>query len=216
MMMRSRKRAFRIFAMPPCGIAALCVLLLIPAGIFAQERPAEPFHERTTLTLALGNWQPHSLNDEPRFNTFGAAGATPYVSLSVSSPLSRGTSLCFSAGYWALRDLDEVESVHSLTLLPVSVDFKYRLVPETRLSAYVQYGAGFYWGIENVTAPLERINEAQSGLGINLGAGFDLALSNKLGLGVLFQYHYVLFGHSLGGVQDFSGPHFSGVIHYYR
>lgn len=195
-------------------LAGCMVFAGLGRDTLAQGRRNAQMHNRPTLSMAVGGWQPHSLNDEPRFNTFGAAGATPFVNLSFLIPLRGGSGLCVSAGFWALRDLDEVEPVHSLTLLPVSVGLKYRLVPENRLSAYVQYGGGFYWGIENVASPLEKISEARTGLGIHLGAGFDLILSDWLGIGVAFQYVYMVFKEPLGGVEDFSGPRVTGLLHF--
>jgi len=195
-------------------LAACVVVFGVVGSAMAQTKEERLLHNRFTLSMAIGSWQPHSLNDEPRFNTFGAAGATPFVNLSFLIPLKGGSGLCVSAGFWALRDLDEVEPVHSLTLLPLSVGFKYRLVPENRLSAYVQYGAGFYWGIENVAAPLEKINEARNGMGLHLGAGFDFILTDWLGIGVAFQYVYMVFKEPLGGVEDFSGPRITSLIHF--
>lgn len=98
--------------------------------------------QRASAGLEIGNWQPHSLNDEPRFTDFGAAGATPFWGLSVCFPLKSGLGLRFSADYWALRDLEESQHVHSLTVHPLCVDLKYWLIPEYWLSAFVMYGGG--------------------------------------------------------------------------
>ncbi|MCK5149145.1 hypothetical protein KAR48_20490 [bacterium] len=191
-----------------------CLIIFCFVNTAFGQPAQKSYHSRPSFSISVGNWQPHSLNDEPRFDSFGAAGATPFVSLSFLLPLRGGTNICLSTGFWALQDLDEVETVHSLTLLPISIDFKYILVPENRLTAYVQYGGGFYWGIENVSSPLENINEARTGIGVNLGAGFDLTLSHYLGFGVEFQYVYMVFDRPLGGVEDFSGPRITGLIHF--
>ena len=164
--------------------------------------------------MAVGNWQPHSLNDEPRFTTFGAAGATPFYGLSFGAPLGWGMGLCLSVGYWSLHDLEEVETVHSLTLHPITLDLKYWLVPDYRLSAYVMYGGGIYWGVENETAPFgEKLQKARAGYGVSLGAGIDLAISHRVGMGMTFQYHYVRFKEPLGGVDDFSGPKIAAMLY---
>ena len=116
-------------------------------------------------------------------------------------------------GYWALQDLEEVDYVHSLVLHPFCVDFKYWLVPDYRLSAYVMYGGGIYWGVENETQPFgSKLHKARAGWGASLGAGFDLILTNRIGLGMAFQYHYVRFRESLGGVEDFSGPRITATF----
>lgn len=173
----------------------------------------KPFLQRFSLGCEIGNWQPHSLNDEPRFNTFGAAGATPFYGLFFVSPLMGDLGFRTSLGFWSLRDLEEIEQVHSLTLHLFSVDMKYWLVPDYRLSAYVMYGGCVYWGVENEASPFgERLRTARPGWGANLGAGFDLALSKTLGLGMAFQYHYARFNKPLGGVDDFSGPKITGMF----
>jgi hypothetical protein len=168
---------------------------------------------RFTLGAVVGNWQPHNLNDEPRFSGFGAAGATPFYGFNLLLPIGGEIGLQFSAAYWSLHDLKKVESVHTLTLHPVSLDFKYWLVPDSRLSTFVLYGGSVVFGIENETSPFgKKIRQARTGWGVNLGAGFDLALSAKIGLGALFQYHFVRFKQPLGGVDDFSGPKIAGEM----
>ncbi|MBN1781573.1 hypothetical protein JW948_10635 [bacterium] len=185
----------------------------IPVTLMCMQYgvPASPISEKWTIGLELGSWQPHSLNDEPRFDTFGAAGATPYTGLALSIPAFGDLAMKIGLGYWALRDLNEVENIHKLVIHPLTLDFKYWLVPDDRLSAYVLYGGGIFWGVENETLPFgERLRTARSGWGINLGAGFDFAFSRRVGVGMTFQYHYVIFKNPLGGVDDFSGPRITG------
>lgn len=185
-------------------------LLNNKVSIFAKEKSLA---KRISLAWELGNWQPHSLNDEPRFTTFGAAGATPFLGFGFSAPLGGDIGLRISVGYWSLRDLEKVETVHSLTLHPISLDIKYWLIPDYKLSAYVFYGGGVYWGVENETSPFgTKLYKARAGWGASLGAGFDLALTNKFGFGMAFQYNYVRFNQSLGGVEDFSGPRITGMV----
>jgi hypothetical protein len=185
------------------------VLLFLAVFVLAlpvQSKTNAPL-QKISLGVEFGNWQPHSLNDEPQFTTFGAAGATPFYGISLGLPLGSALGLRFSLGYWSLRDLEEVETVHSLTLHPFTLDVKYWLIPDYKLSAYVIYGGGIFWGIENETSPFgKRLRKARAGWGGNLGAGFDFALTSQLALGMAFQYHYVRFKDALGGVEDFSGP----------
>ncbi len=195
-----------------CLTGIMSFILLVNA----PEILARNMTDRVSLSFNVGNWQPHSLNDEPRFETFGAAGATPCYALAFSFPLGHEIAFQVNMGYWSLMDLDEVETVHSLTLHPVTVNIKNWLVPDYRLSAYVLYGGGIYWGIENETDPFgERLQTAMAGWGANLGAGIDLALSSRLGLGLSFQYNYVQFEKRLGGVEDFSGPQWAAIFYYY-
>ena len=195
----------------------LVVLMLSWFGFSISVHSQEKYlPKRFSFTCEIGNWQPHSLNDEPRFSTFGAAGATPYIGFAFGAPLFGGMGLRLSVGYWSLRDLEKIQSVHSLTLHPVTLDVKYWLIPDYRLSAYVVYGGGVYWGIENETQPFgKKLHKARAGWGANLGAGFDFAISRRLGLGMAFQYHYVRFKQPLGGVDDFSGPKITGMFFYF-
>ncbi len=195
-----------------CLAAILALFLPGISGAQAQDDLSNHF----SVCMEFGNWQPHSLNDEPRFSTFGAAGATAFLGISFLAPLGGDTGIRLGAGYWALRDLDEVESVHSLVLHPVTMDIKYWLVPDYRLSAYVIYGGGVYWGIENEKNPLGgRLRKARAGWGANLGAGFDLKISRRYGIGMDFEYHYVRFGEPLGGGDDFSGPKITAMMYYF-
>ncbi|NQT27715.1 hypothetical protein HQ585_20330 [candidate division KSB1 bacterium] len=172
--------------------------------------------QRAAFGIEIGNWQPHSLNDEPRFADFGAAGATPFVGLSIVFPLKSDLGLRLSIDYWALRDLEETEHVHSLTIHPICLDLKYWLIPDYWLSAFVMYGGGVYWGVENETDPFgDRLSKARAGWGANLGTGVDLAISRHLGIGILLQYHFVRFPEPVGGVEDYSGPKVGGELHWF-
>ena len=194
------------------------IVIFLALGFCSQIVQGGGTHlsERWAINIELGSWQPHSLNDEPRFDTFGAAGATPFLGMGLSIPTVKDLTMKLSVGFWALRDLEEEINIHTLVIHPLTLDFKYWLVPDTRLSAYVSYGGGMYWGAENETLPLgEKLHQAQHGWGINMGAGFDVAFSACMGIGMSFQYHYVIFRDSLGGVKDFSGPKISiGLIIY--
>ena len=191
-------------------VLSLVVCAIYANHLFAQE---ESISKKMSISIEVGNWQPHSLNDEPSFTSFGAAGATPYYGLAFSIPFWGSTGLRLSLGYWSLRDLNEVETVHSLTIHPVTLDIKYWFIPDYKLSAYVLYGGGVYWGIENDTAPFGRkLRTARGGWGLTLGAGFDVSVYHWVGFGMAFQYHYVHFKEPLGGVDDFSGPRITGMI----
>ena len=192
------------------------MLFVLVASFFPLETSAKDLTKRISFGFEIGNWQPHSLNDEPRFDTFGAAGATPYLGISFTTPIASGISFRISAGYWSLRDLQETEKVHSLTLHPITIEIKHWLVPDYILSAYVIYGGGIYWGIENETDPLgTNLHDARGGWGAHIGAGFDLSITSHLGIGMTFQYNYVHFYEPIGGVDDFSGPKITTIIYFY-
>jgi len=194
-------------------IFIITIIILLINNVSAQNN-ALP--EKNSLSLEIGNWQPNTINNEPSFDTFGKAGATPYIGLSFYMPVFRNLGLEFSAAYWSLRDVEEVEQVHSLVIHPIRVDMKYWLVPDSFISAYVIYGGGIYWGVENETNPLgPRITKARAGWGCDLGAGFDIAFTGKFGMGISCTYLYVVFKKDLAGVADFSGPKISGVFYYF-
>jgi hypothetical protein len=197
-------------------IAILSVFLLCGLSVPPAAAAPKAIVQHAAFGIEIGNWQPHSLNDEPRFTDFGAAGATPFVGFSILFPLRSDLGLRISADYWALRELEETEHVHSLTIHPLCLDFKYWLIPDYWLSAFVMYGGGVYWGVENETDPFgDRLSEAQAGWGANLGAGVDLAFSRRLGIGILLQYHFVRFPEPVAGVEDYSGPKIGGEFHWF-
>ena len=188
-------------------LATLSAAAVNPTAAAGQDHPY--IAHRFAVSVDVGNWQPHSLNDEPRFNTFGAAGATPSLRLGLTLPVGHGSGIELAARYWALRDLDPTDQVHSLTLIPVSLNLKHWLIPDCFLSAYVIYGASIYHGTENETAPL-KLTTSGKGWGVNLGAGIDLQLSRHFGAGFSVTYYYARFTEPIGGVDDFSGPCISG------
>ena len=197
----------------------LILFFIIPFYFFTERfvpsvnAQRKDLSKRISLGIEIGNWQPHSLNDEPRFTSFGAAGATPFWGLNCNFPIKWEMGFHFSAGYWSLKDLGKIENVHSLVLHPVMIDFKHWLIPDSRFSAYVIYGAGIYWGVENETTPFgTKLRQARAGWGINLGAGFDFLIVGCWGTGMNFYYHYVTFQKPLGGVDDFSGPKITAVF----
>lgn len=191
-------------------LAGLAVVL---SGRLDAKSPDATLPRRYSLSVEAGNWQPHSLNDEPRFNTFGAAGATPYFGVSFYMPVFRRIGLSVSSGYWSLRDVSRVESVHSLTLYPVTLCVKYWLMSDDRLAAYASYGGGVYWGIENESEPFGRVwSLARGGWGVIVGAGFELGLTRWLGTGMNFEYRLTGFRKPLGGVDDFSGPKITAMF----
>jgi hypothetical protein len=195
---------------------------LVPTAVFLlagflaplSGRPISP-SRMTSLSLEIGNWQPQSLNAQPAFSTFGKSGASPLYAGGVSLPVGKDMGIRLSTGFWSLSDLNREDPVHSLVLYSLNLDLKYWLVPDFRLSAYVLYGAGATWGVENEAAPFGgRLRKAKPGWGANLGAGFDLAASRRFGLGAVFEYRFIRFNRPLGGLTDFSGPKI-GISFYY-
>ena len=191
-------------------------LLYCAICLFSMPLSAQLTNQHNTVFVEWGNWQPHSLNDVPRFSGFGAAGATAYIGTGVLFNVFKDVGIGITAGYWALKDLDREESVHSLVVHPVTVTVKHWLIPGNFMAAFVIYNAGVYWGVENETSPLGRkLSQAISSFGLGLGAGIDIAFTRKFGIGACFKYNYIQFPHPLGGVTDFSGPCISIAGYYY-
>jgi hypothetical protein len=189
------------------GSAVAASLAMLTATLPAAAESPSPSREMSVV-LEVGNWQPQSLNDELRMSSFGECGATPRLAAGLSFPLGKDLGFRVVGGFWALRDPDEDKDVvRPLSFHQVSADFKYWLVPDFRLSAYVLYGGTVYWGLEDETRPFgSRLSKAKPSWGANLGAGFDLALSHNIGTGMVFQYRLIRLREAVGGLADFSGP----------
>jgi hypothetical protein len=195
------------------GVMAASLTILIAALPASAESPS-PSREMSVV-LEVGNWQPQSLNEELRMSSFGECGATPRLAAGLSFPLGKDLGFRVVGGFWALRDPDEDKDVlRPLSFHSVSADFKYWLVPDFRLSAYVLYGGSVYWGLEDETGPFgSSLAEARPSWGANLGAGFDLALSHNLGTGMVFQYRLIRLREAVGGLADFSGPDIAAALY---
>jgi hypothetical protein len=199
------------------GTGPVLTAVFLAAGFLAplSGRPISP-SRMTSISLEIGNWQPQSLNEQPEFSTFGKSGASPLYAGGVSLPIGKEMGIRLSAGFWSLSDLNREDPVRSLVLHSLNLDLKYWLVPDFRLSAYVLYGAGVTWGVENEAAPFGgRLRKAKPGWGANLGAGFDLAASRRFGLGAVFGYRFIRFSRPLGGMTDFSGPKIGISLYYF-
>lgn len=190
------------------------VLLLLFFGI--PKLDAQITSQHTAVYLEWGTWQPHSINSEPALLNFGANGSTPHVNTGVLIKITEEVGIGLSAGFWAVRDLEKKEDVHSLVIHPVSFTLKHWIIPGNRFSAFAVYSAGIYWGIENETVPLgAKLKQARACIGFSLGAGFDVAITKRFGLGLSVNYKYVRYNQSIGGIDDFSGPSVSIIGYYY-
>jgi hypothetical protein len=192
----------------------LAVLILLILPLQAPCRTPSP-SRKMALVFEVGDWQPQILNDELRLSTFGECGATPRLGAGLSFPLGKDLGFRVAGGFWSLRKADAKRALlEPLSLHSVSADFKYWLVPDFRLSAYVLYGGTVYWGLADETRPFgPGLDSAEPSWGADLGAGFDLALTDHLGAGMVFQYRFVRLREALGGLADFSGPDIGAAIY---
>jgi hypothetical protein len=195
------------------GAIAASLYMLTATRPAPAESPS-PSRE-ISVVMEVGNWQPQSVNEALRMSSFGECGATPRLAAGLSFPLGKDLGFRVVGGFWALRDPDEDKDVlRPLSFHSVSADFKYWLVPDFRLSAYVLYGGSAYWGLEDETRPFgSSLSKVRPSWGANLGAGFDLALSRSIGTGMVFQYRLIRLRQSVGGLADFSGPDIAAALY---
>ncbi len=193
--------------------ASLCFLMFWPTAAAQSPSPSR----KISVVLETGNWQPQSLNEELRLSSFGECGATPRLAAGFSFPLGKEIGFRLVGGFWSLRDPDEDKDLlQPVSFHTVSADFKYWLVPDFRLSAYVLYGVSVYWGTENESRLFgSGLGSARPSWGANLGAGFDLALSRRIGTGMTFQYRLMRPREAVGGLSDFSGPDIAVALYFF-
>lgn len=195
-------------------IFVLFGIILCLHGLNAQSRF---FLSRNwIIDVEVGNWQPQSLRDQVSFFEIKKKHALAMIGAGMGMPLGKDTGLRVSSNFWVFPNIQHFYPVHSLSFHSINMDLKYWLVPESWLSAYVLYGGSVYWGVENETIPFSsHLWKARPGWGVNLGGGFDVMGKKSLGIGMVFQYRFVRFGHSLAGMDDYSGPQI-GLFLYYR
>lgn len=195
-------------------IIVLGEIILCLHGLNAQSKFF--LSQNWIIDVEVGNWQPQSLRDQVSFFEIKKKHTLAMIGVGMGMPLGKEIGLRVSSNFWVFPDVQYVYPVHSLSFHSVNMDLKYWLVPESWLSAYVLYGGSVYWGVENETMPFSsQLWKARPGWGVNLGGGFDVMSKMSLGIGMVFQYRFVRFGHPLAGMDDYSGPQI-GLFLYYR
>jgi hypothetical protein len=129
-----------------------------------------------------------------------------------------------SRGDVVIIDADD-KYVGTINLYPLLLQLKLSPLSGRTHSfhPFLLAGGGFVWGrqsIEFVSSvdffynPDIATKTETDFIGV-VGGGFDLALSEQLGLSIVTKYHPVKFGDSLGGVSEYSGIAFSIGVSYF-
>jgi len=172
------------------------------------------FSGKVGLGFTIGRWQPQNLQSETTIPIFSnVPNARPYLGIFLSSHWRGSLALRNSIGIWTQKRLEELADVKSVTIIPVGIGLKHQLVLANRLSPFVSYEFGVYFGIEN-SGSTPTYRQTHIGYGFEGGAGFDFFLTERWGTALEFQYQYVRFGQRVGSTDDYSGPKASLRLYY--
>ncbi|MBD3412820.1 MAG: hypothetical protein GF421_00105 [Candidatus Aminicenantes bacterium] len=146
-----------------------------------------------------------------------------------------GTSSYSGAGYdWWIGSFDynsEWDITGTVKMMVLSLDFIYKYYSDMfcpwfaaggsyfsgNLEASTNVGFGFdYWSYFNYAKIAADINEDMSGIGFNVGAGFDIHFSPNIAFTLEGRY-FILKKYEFNWMTDFSGQHemlgyFSGTV----
>lgn len=162
--------------------------------------------QKAEIGIYAGQWQPHATEHQKTVSLFsGSAHTTPYFSFSISESMTKTFFLKQTIGYWRQKKVS-AKGIDSVTLIPVTLAVKHRLVPDAFFMPCVTYGAGLVFGIPHSDAEFPETLSNVMGFDIFVGTGFDIALLKSLGFHVNFSYHYVKFPSPVGDTDDFTGP----------
>lgn len=169
------------------------------------------FSDKVGIGFIISRWQPQNLQTKTTIPVFGNIPNTrPYLGIFLSSHWGNSLALMSSVGIWTQKETGDFTDV---AIIPIKMGLKHQLVPENRLSPFVSYGFGVYFGMEDKESTLSY-RETYVGYGFEGGAGFDLFLTKRWGTALEFQYQYVRFGQKVGSTDDYSGPKASLRLYY--
>ncbi|MDZ7263234.1 MAG: outer membrane beta-barrel protein [candidate division KSB1 bacterium] len=193
-------------------------LLLLPmmTASYGQSNGLQPHFG---LGFEIGTWRPTELNADMSLSILKGTAEHPYLGLSVFTSWSSGFSLRPSVGYWRYCLESTPSEASRIQIISLLLDLKYSLLSDVRLSPYVSYGMGLFFGQE--TQPgiaLSRFDKGwEAGAGINVGTGFDIHLTSSIFLAMEFRYHYLKFKQALAVTNNYSGPKISlGVFYLFQ
>lgn len=214
-------------------LTAILLVCFTGIGVAQGNQPADKLIESqySMVGLRLGFWA-----------DMGKDQLTPDISVDADMPdagfyteffldyrLLRPLMLELSAGIASRGDIVIREAddryIGTVNLYPLLLQLK--LMPLAgywrSIQPFVLGGGGFVWGRQNIeyissvdpyyNPEITTRTEADF-VGV-VGGGFEIALSEQLGLNVTSKYHPVKFGGSIGGVRDFSGLSFSIGVAYF-
>lgn len=195
---------------------SVSTFLLLVLGTTDDLCSAKNYFGRPSLGISVGSWKPIDLDRSTSVSILPVRRTSPFCELFFISPWLKNLAIRFGMGYWQQTDLPEQAEVQSVLIIPLSIDIKYQMLPQTRLSPYASYGVTFYYGTENpkTNFPRRIAETAELALGFNVGAGLDYSISRRWAIGSEFQYLYVRMPHLVGQTDNYSGPKITVRIFY--
>lgn len=189
---------------------------MLLAGTTDGLSGSKNYFGKPSLGFSVGSWKPVDLDRSTTVSIIPTRRTSPFYELFFISPWLKTLAIRFSLGYWQQKEVPDLAKVHSVLILPLSIDIKYQMLPQARLSPYASYGVTFYYGTENPKENFpQRIAEtAELALGFNVGAGLDYSISRRWAIGSEFQYLYARMPHLIGHIDNYSGPKITMRIFY--
>jgi len=168
------------------------------------------------LGLELGQWAPTNLNYDPDLASLKEVKTNPSIGFIFLKPWRYGLAFRSTIGVWKYQEEQPSQENEGVKIISILLDMKYVLIDDGFLLPYVSYGVGWFFGCgsENKGKFYDFGEETEMGVGINIGAGFDFQLSQKICAAIEFRYHYVKFNQVVVFTDNYSGPKISLALLY--
>ncbi len=186
----------------------ICFLV---SNLFAQEKNPS----KLAFGLEIGRWVPTELNSDPDLSSLKEIKQKPYLGVVLLKPWKFGLNLRTNAGFWRYEEmLPEKKGIRVVSFL---LDLKYTLISDVLVLPYVSYGVGCFIGFESEKNEdiFETEKQSELGIGINIGAGFDFRVTQRVALTAEFRYHYIKFQNVIVFTDNYSGPKLSVGLLYF-
>ncbi len=172
---------------------------------FSSSRVPDLRAQSFEAFLLTGQWQPQTLTTQNTASLFaGSAKSTPYFQVCLCEPIRSGLFFGQALGYWHQKEVNTAE-VRTLSLVPVNLFLKHRLVVDSPIMPYVSYGGGAVLALRHSRNPSVGL-PPQVGMDIFVETGIDAHLRRPFGAHLSFAYHYTKFQADVGETDDFTGP----------
>jgi opacity protein-like surface antigen len=159
------------------------------------------------LGVQMSIWKPTSLDNRPSEPFHLINGSKIAKSLFFFSPMWQGISLRLQTMQWQMEVESSLDKVH---LGFLTLDIKQQIVTQARISPFLIGGASLIWGKEK--SPGHNPAFDHLGNGLQVGAGVDFFLSNKIGLALEYQYVYAKLSQPLGPTDNYTGPNLGAKL----
>ncbi len=182
--------------------------------LFAVAASAEESNLSTNISVDYGIWKPSSLDNFPTQPLKNVEGASYYHGLSFMAKLFATHALRFSVFQWQQENLQDI-NLQSVTIRHLSCSLFHIILPESRLSPYVNYGVAAIWSRETPTGTNSRqVPLHRAGWGFDVGAGLNWRFHQHFALSAEYQFLYAMFNNKVGRTDNYSGPKLSARILY--